>query len=48
MSRVNYELGFYNPEDVILYSHPRENFKSDKKEASFLSYVGAIWYPPLQ
>jgi hypothetical protein len=25
---VKYELGFYIPEDAILHSHGRENFKS--------------------
>jgi hypothetical protein len=28
MSPVKYELGFYIPEDGILYSHRRENLKS--------------------
>jgi hypothetical protein len=28
MSPVRYELRFYNPEDDILHSHCRENFKS--------------------
>jgi hypothetical protein len=28
MSPVRYELGFYIPEDGILYSHRRENLKS--------------------
>jgi hypothetical protein len=29
VSPVKYELGFYIPEDDILYSHCRENLKSD-------------------
>jgi hypothetical protein len=28
VSPVKYELGFYIPEDDILHSHCRENFKS--------------------
>jgi hypothetical protein len=28
VSPVRYELGFYIPEDGILHSHRRENFKS--------------------
>jgi hypothetical protein len=28
VSPVNYELGFYIPEEGILHSHRRENFKS--------------------
>jgi hypothetical protein len=28
MSPVKYELGFYIPEDDVLHSHCRENFKS--------------------
>jgi hypothetical protein len=28
VSPVKYEQGFYIPEDVILYSHRRENLKS--------------------
>jgi hypothetical protein len=28
VSPVKYELGFYIPEDDILHSHSRENFKS--------------------
>jgi hypothetical protein len=28
VSPVKYELGFYIPEDDILHSHRRENFKS--------------------
>jgi hypothetical protein len=28
MFPLKYELGFYIPEDVILHSHRRENFKS--------------------
>jgi hypothetical protein len=28
MSPLKYELGFYIPEDGILHSHGRENFKS--------------------
>jgi hypothetical protein len=28
VSSVRYELGFYIPEDDILHSHSRENFKS--------------------
>jgi hypothetical protein len=31
MSPVRYELGFYIPEDGILYSHGRENLISDIK-----------------
>jgi hypothetical protein len=28
VSPVRYEMGFYIPEDTILYSHRRENLKS--------------------
>jgi hypothetical protein len=28
VSPVKYELGFYTPEDDILFSHRRENLKS--------------------
>jgi hypothetical protein len=28
VSSMKYELGFYSPEDDILHSHCRENFKS--------------------
>jgi hypothetical protein len=34
VSPVKYELGFYIPEDDILHSHRRENFKSLKFTAS--------------
>jgi hypothetical protein len=32
VSHAKYELGFYDPEDGILYSHRRENLKSYIKQ----------------
>jgi hypothetical protein len=36
MFHVRYELGFYIPEDDILYSHCRENLKSYTRSCSLL------------
>jgi hypothetical protein len=36
MSTVKYELGFYIPEDDILYSHCRENLKSYRLYAIYM------------
>jgi hypothetical protein len=35
VSPVKYELGFYIPEDDILHSHCRENFKSATEIVSY-------------
>jgi hypothetical protein len=42
VSPVKYELGFYIPEEDILHSHRRENFKSDIRIGSGSSnYIGS-------
>jgi hypothetical protein len=39
VSPVKYELGFYIPEDDILHSHRRENFKSHNVTVHSVRYV---------